>query len=63
MCRAEATVRDGLVLKWCYDCGYYTWCRHEDGFVCTSCGNRVRDWLAKLLYEQGGKTNGEVQRA
>ena len=53
MCRAEAIVRDGLVLKWCYDCQNYTWCRYEgDYFVCTACGKRVADWLTKLLYQK-----------
>ena len=62
MCRAPVTIQNGLMLKWCYDCGAYTWCRHETGrFFCTSCGNRVRDWVTKLLYKRGEKDGQETK--
>jgi len=52
MGEAIAIVRDDLVLKWCYTCGFYEWAaRKGNRFVCTRCGRVIQDWATSLLYK------------
>lgn len=48
---ARATIKDDLVLKWCFDCKSYEWAKSENGiFICQKCNEIIADWVAKLLY-------------
>lgn len=53
--------REGLVLKWCYDCGHYEPAvLGATGWICCSCGRRIQDWVSKLLYGHERHDNGVI---
>lgn len=59
MSHAIAIIEDGLVLKWCYYCGFYEPARERSPgkFTCSKCGNDTHgtDYYVEKQPKNGGK--------
>lgn len=55
MSHAIAAIKDGLTLRYCYNCERYEWTKEG---LCRRCGRPIRDWMSKALYgESDGRSN------
>jgi len=53
MSRPVAVIKDGKLLKWCYNCHSYQWAEVKGNqYICARCNQVIENWVSRLLYRR-----------